>query len=501
MRLLHTRDLEFRDFFDADIPVYAILSHCWDSVDQEVSYEDLIRGYKKETSGYRKLQGLCRAVAAVAIDRGWIDTCCIDKRNSAELSEAINSMFSWYKESKACLVYLSDVDVGHQEWRLEFKASRYFHRGWTLQELLAPQNVTFYDRNWHYIGNKYQETITGLCHEATNIPISVLKGHCDLQRISVARRMSWAAKRTTSRVEDTAYCLMGIFGVNMPLLYGEKEKAFMRLQLEIMANTDDDSLFAWDDPGVAPSSHHGILAKRPSRFWRCGNIALISDDRPMDFQNAALRTQVGIWMRRNLINISSGSAPEAVQLCPLRCAAVSDSGSLHLQGCVSKSVLEAEGARQCSIVLTRGSESQPFSRIQAGVPTWCYQNIPLSHEETRICIRFSCPAAVFAETSREQHTSERLIIRGDPFFQQGNRINHSMNGYPSDVKVRPGSEQQRGRFPVAPLLTNPKRPRYVEEEHYEAISKRNKGLQTASEWVWSRSKDVEKSLGPSNEHS
>lgn len=177
---------------------------------------------------------------------GW-DRCCIDKTSSAELSEAINSMFRWYERARVCYAYLSDVS-GDANLRVdvrEFVESRWFTRGWTLQELVAPKSVLFYSkrgRGWHFLGSK--EDLCDHISNITGIDTDTLYG-AGLELASVARKMSWASQRETTRIEDTAYCLLGIFDVNMPLLYGEGEKAFLRLQEEILRSSYDYSLFAW----------------------------------------------------------------------------------------------------------------------------------------------------------------------------------------------------------------------------------------------------------------
>lgn len=184
----------------------------------------------------------------------WIDTCCIDKTSSAELSEAINSMFAWYQEAKVCYAYLFDVPDR------PLKASRWFTRGWTLQELIAPREVIFYDGNWRNLGDR--TSLGPRISQCTRIPESILSGEKDLDTFSTAQRMSWAAERQTTRVEDRAYCLMGLFGVNMPLIYGEREAAFIRLQEEILRISEDHSLFAWK----SSDTRAGLLATSPAAF-------------------------------------------------------------------------------------------------------------------------------------------------------------------------------------------------------------------------------------------
>jgi hypothetical protein len=179
--------------------------------------------------------------------RQWIDSCCIDKTSSAELSEAINSMFRWYQNAQVCYAYLSDVpaieDLDHYRKDSEFRRSKWFTRGWTLQELLAPEIVVFYNHDWVEIGTK--ALMSGVIRSITNIDRGFLMGESEIKPACVAQKMSWASRRKTTRLEDTAYCLMGLFDVNMPLLYGEGEKAFYRLQLEIIKNSSDESIFAW----------------------------------------------------------------------------------------------------------------------------------------------------------------------------------------------------------------------------------------------------------------
>lgn len=203
----------------------------------------------------------------------WIDTCCIDKSSSAELSEAINSMFRWYQESKICYAFLSDVADG----RTLFHESRWFSRGWTLQELIAPKRVVFLNQNWEPLGDR--EELADEITVATGIERHILaRPDCNVQDMlrsfSVAQRMRWASKRVTTRAEDIAYCLMGLFDVNMPPLYGEGAyKAFERLQEAIISETADHSILAFREPGAEPmfrSAFSPVLA--PSVSFFCDEI-------------------------------------------------------------------------------------------------------------------------------------------------------------------------------------------------------------------------------------
>ncbi|KAE9374308.1 HET-domain-containing protein [Stipitochalara longipes BDJ] len=262
MRLLNASTLKLHEFFGDSIPPYAILSHRWE--EQEVTFQDLQDGRGHRMKGWSKIIGCCQQAVEDGFEYAWIDSCCIDKSSSAELSEAINSMYSWYEAAVLCYAYLSDVRISSHYFdsrEYPFSCSQWFTRGWTLQELLAPEMVIFFDMHWKEIGTK-----ATLAND-----IKTITGIDDLNAIhsaSVAQKMSWAARRETTRIEDRAYSLMGLFNVNMPTLYGEGERAFLRLQQEIIRTTEDQSIFAW-------TSHQrwsGLLARSPSSFIDSGDI-------------------------------------------------------------------------------------------------------------------------------------------------------------------------------------------------------------------------------------
>jgi hypothetical protein len=272
MRLLHTKKFELQEFMPREVPNYAILSHTWG--EEEITFQNMKTSEVTNLQGYEKVSKACSVAVADEFDYIWIDTCCIDKTSSAELSEALNSMYRWYQEAGECYAYLADVPHNSVNRVTgvtgpEFQKSRWFTRGWTLQELIAPSSVIFLDSEWQEMGTKsnLQRDIS----EITGIPDSFLLGD-DLRHASVAQRMSWASKRETTRIEDIAYCLMGLFGIYMPMLYGEGERAFIRLQEEIMRVSDDHSLFAWR----SPEDHGGILANKPAVFANSGNIIPVS---------------------------------------------------------------------------------------------------------------------------------------------------------------------------------------------------------------------------------
>ena len=239
MRLLYTAsDGKLRWTKDIvrneDIPPYAILSHTWG--EQEVVFDDLNNIENTEDTnaqnkeGYRKIRFCAQQARLDGLNYFWIDTCCIDKSNNTELSKAINSMFRWYQNAKRCYVFLSDVEYDTLEGNGEsaFKQSRWFNRGWTLQELLAPPSVEFFSKEGIQLGDK--ESLKRIIHEVTGISIKALSGS-DLSEFEVDERFSWATNRQTTEEEDGAYCLFGIFSVHLPLIYGEgKENALERLR-------------------------------------------------------------------------------------------------------------------------------------------------------------------------------------------------------------------------------------------------------------------------------
>ncbi|KAI0373733.1 hypothetical protein BV20DRAFT_1041760 [Pilatotrama ljubarskyi] len=254
---------------DVPSPGYAILSHVWIKVGRgEQTFQDV----RRLTSGiFSAVEGLCpkiRGFCALARRNGfrkvWIDTCCIDKTSSSELSEAINSMYLWYARA---------ADVPGEEDPKQpgstFRSSEWFTRGWTLQELLAPIQVIFVSAEWQSLGTK--TSFADVVEEITGIDRDVLTRKRSLDSVSIARRMSWASLRRTTRVEDEAYCLMGIFGVNMPTIYGEGRQAFTRLQEEILKRSYDQSILAWDhildDPTLlqSPSNSDCPLSPRLAR--------------------------------------------------------------------------------------------------------------------------------------------------------------------------------------------------------------------------------------------
>ncbi|KAL4070091.1 heterokaryon incompatibility protein-domain-containing protein [Scleroderma yunnanense] len=272
---------------------YAILSHCWGAAMEEINFREVEMLLKMGSSdrkklrqrrGYQKILKSCERAYKDQLKWLWVDTCCINAESSSELSEAINSMFRWYEGSEKCYAYLHDVEAEKFPTRRNEKLGesggwpKWFSRGWTLQELVAPSVVQFFNQHWQFIGDKNRHTHT--LKEITRIPSCILQYGLDADRLSVAQIMSWAADRKTTRVEDRAYSLLGLFGVHMPMLYGEGKNAFHRLQLELIRTTNDHSVFAWDRKAMGWSG--SVLADDPGFFRDCDDVVKMEPDEYLD---------------------------------------------------------------------------------------------------------------------------------------------------------------------------------------------------------------------------
>lgn len=268
--------------FDGDPPPYAILSHTW-TAGQEVTYHELLAGVGKDKTGYDKIRFCGDRAAADGLDYFWVDTCCIDKSSSNELSTAINSMYRWYQRASRCYVYLSDVSIPDETigveafritWGEGYRRSRWFTRGWTLQELLAPASVEFFSKEGKRLGSRV--SLEEQIHEITQIPISALRGQL-LAKFSVEERMSWVAKRATSEPEDKVYCLLGLFEIFLPLIYGEGEAhAAARLREQIQKREGKQKIQIL--PGMYRVCHCGLIqslrAFQQPVSWMIANAVL-----------------------------------------------------------------------------------------------------------------------------------------------------------------------------------------------------------------------------------
>jgi hypothetical protein len=254
--------------FDDEVPEYAILSHTWGHSDDEVTYQDLQNDTARNKKGYNKLLFCGNQALKDGLQYFWVDTCCINKHSSAELSEAINSMFRWYQRANKCYVYLSDVELenqndnknalqGRDRWKQDFGKSRWFTRCWTLQELLAPESVEFFSSNHQWLGNKqqlYEEII-----DVTGIPARVLRRPRVISEFDAKQRMDWSRNRKDKREEDYAYSLLGICNVHMPLIYGEgRKQAFKRLHKAIREREEDESDHPYDHSTSSSSKKNNL---------------------------------------------------------------------------------------------------------------------------------------------------------------------------------------------------------------------------------------------------
>jgi hypothetical protein len=283
MRLICCKDinnLRLVECFGDDIPPYAVLSHTWFTDDDEPTYRDLLEGSGRAKAGFSKVKFCAERAHHDGLEFVWIDTCTINKESSAELSEAIVSMFRWYQNAKTCYVYLSDVSVENGDaavsiltWEGAFRSSRWFKRGWTLQELIAPPIVQFFSKEDQKLGDKI--SLEHMLNEITGIPTLALRGG-DLSQFTVSDRMAWAISRATKREEDKAYSLLGLFNVLMLPMYGEgRDHAMKRLYEEISKESKvprrlqnatlegkEDEITTWLQPAAVEDDFRELLSRR-----------------------------------------------------------------------------------------------------------------------------------------------------------------------------------------------------------------------------------------------
>jgi len=345
MRLLNTTTFALSNMSSIEdqnswgLPRYAILSHRWielsdggeitfSTLDATVLKADGLRDPEaRKGDSSAKIRGACEKAKGHGLDWIWLDTVCIDKSNSAELDRALNSMFQWYNEAVVCYSYLLDVVAstpGPSMFRRE-KApttdSEWFERGWTLQELLVPQHMIFYDKNWQQMGTK--TSLAAHLENPTHISAEYLNGRASFLDASVATKMSWMAGRTTKEVEDIAYSMLGILKVSMTPQYGEGIGAFARLQDAIItsASSFDESIFAWRIPSDnelrcyrktkkrdgnvvsmlqwrwSPSDRcWGLLAPSPDCFRESRDMVVLADKATPRLRGGFQRTNQGVHL-------------------------------------------------------------------------------------------------------------------------------------------------------------------------------------------------------------
>jgi hypothetical protein len=372
MRLINctTATPRLETVLEDPVPRYVILSHTWGRDEatfqdiQDIDSQDMcaMRLNGREFSypaapKFQKLVNSCMWAFRHDYKYLWIDTCCIDKTSSAELQEAINTMYRWYQHSQVCLAYLADVE--DEQWFYTNK-SRWFSRGWTLQELLAPKKLVFLTKDWVDLGTLTKERVElgteselgKRLSDLSEIDLEILRGTRSVRSASLAQRMSWAAGRQTTRKEDRAYSLLGIFDVSMPMLYGEGDKAFLRLQEEILKSSDDQSLLAWS----GTPSKFGVLADSPDKFADNGSRYLVPDQIlerhitvPTSLTNKGLRIELICW--RGGVGLSEASGQRGRRWAALlECKRTDD-------GCYPIIVLEKTGGA-----------NDRFLRVNPGTP-------------------------------------------------------------------------------------------------------------------------------------
>ncbi|KAK7993238.1 hypothetical protein PG989_006619 [Apiospora arundinis] len=252
MRLINVYTMQLETFPGQELPTkYAILSHTWAKDEEEVRFDEIgtrdLAWQKK--SGGGKIKTFCELTKRLDIKYAWVDTCCIDTSSNAEVNETINAMFRLYHDATVCFVHLQGASKMEASDMTDLLSrSRWFTRGWTLQELIAPPKVWFYDQNWRIIGEKSSDLLLSSLSRITRIYRDVLQDGSRVSKVSIGTRLSWAAGRQTSRIEDIAYSLLGICGVTMPIFYGEGISAFHRLLREIIRSSNDTSILAWISP-------------------------------------------------------------------------------------------------------------------------------------------------------------------------------------------------------------------------------------------------------------
>ncbi|KAK9425006.1 putative HET-domain-containing [Seiridium unicorne] len=348
MRLLSTSNCGLCTFVQ-DVPSYAILSHTWGET--EVTFNDMLEGERESHSGWSKIKRCCSRAAADGHEYVWTDTCCIDKSGISELSEAINYMFRWYEQAETCYAFLEDVPRKYQglapgpsdvwvPWIWHFRKSRFFTRGWTLQELLAPRYLVFLDKSWDAIGSR-EAWADEVC-AATGI---TSEQQSNFMEACVATKLSWAATRKTASVEDRAYSLLGLLGVNMPLIYGEGERSFIRLQEELIRRSADETIFAWTRSHRDIGAAQGFLAPSPEFFILPKPVSPAYTDKA---QVGFTLTNLGLQIRANLLSVESSEWAVGFQSDVFTCIGIGHPGQ------IVPWELDSLGTRAIVIVNQRG---------------------------------------------------------------------------------------------------------------------------------------------------
>jgi hypothetical protein len=431
MRLINVETYAISSFVGDAIPEYAILSHTWGR--DEVLLQDMLASdsglaVARRKRGFRKIEYCCRQARRDGWHFVWVDTCCIDKESSAELSEAINSMYRWYSDAMSCYSYLEDAELRSEAQFAELLIQprsrllghagrplpRWFTRGWTLQELIAPFDVTFFAADWTNIGTK--RSLAGPLSQATGIPASVLTHTADLYKVSVASRLRWSANRFTTREEDLAYSLLGIFNVNIPLMYGEGPRAFLRLQKEILQATNDHTMFLW---GLLTDAQYqatigmrkgekltGLIAQSPRDFHRIGFSDQIESLRFTDYPTMSA---TGLRLNLRLIKLSAGEIPTLDQFLPPEDMKRVYVGALNCTQPYSRGESAWENEQATVILMRLTPQDSPATVLEfARIPL---QSPPVSRDLARTWPTTQCHIPATRTKEDYFHNDLRLLKR------------------------------------------------------------------------------------------
>ncbi|KAF3807722.1 hypothetical protein GCG54_00007455 [Colletotrichum gloeosporioides] len=295
MKLVHTATLQICAFSYPPPVQYAVLSHTWSSPqdnESNSSREEIVRK-------------VCHLARVHELDFVWIDALCIDKSSSADVSTTINLLPKYLERAAICFAFLGDLPCRvSAPCRVTWAQCRFWRRTWTLQELVLPSRVQFYDASWHLRGGHTSQNLHPLISGITGIDEDVLCHQRSLQHTSVARKMSWAAFKEASNPEDLVYSLLGLFYVRMPTIYGEgKSRAFRRLQEEILRHTNDSTLFAWTS--TVEEDNRGAFANSPDEFLSFGRTTQARV--PIHFEGFAIPTSRGIIISGPVLDQPQGT--------------------------------------------------------------------------------------------------------------------------------------------------------------------------------------------------
>ncbi|CEJ93232.1 hypothetical protein VHEMI08840 [[Torrubiella] hemipterigena] len=301
MKLLQIQTSRIIEILPPNIPKYAILSHTWDVVTKLPPPAAIQWAVDVQSKKYLALLPKIIEASRLALEQGidylWTDWLCIDSSSSASLEKAVNGALSLLQQCALCIVHLDDLEKDSFDEE-GLAQCRYWTRSWTLQELIIPQNVQFYDASWKLCGEKHDADVSTIVSTVTGIPVPVLVEPDALWDTALAVRMSWAARRTCRREEDIAYSLLALAGVTLQVRYGEgSEATFLRFQEEVLRNTRDTSLLAWrSSVGDLP---RGLLARSPLEFQHFQSTPA-NDSRPWEFDGAMCFNSRGIQIQSNV---------------------------------------------------------------------------------------------------------------------------------------------------------------------------------------------------------